>query len=266
MVQGSMPNPTLYGLLNRGYFPKELPPAFNTHSFARAVRNTSLLPHGFLTASRKNTKNINYSYLARANSRRRLGIINPIDYLELAVCIIDNWRDINPILLQSKSSITTPQYSGPPNRAFTYKHIENFNIRKATIRSRSKYLLKADISQFYHSIYTHSITWAIHTKPFVKANINNRVIMRNLSGDKLDRLIRRSQENQTIGIPIGPDTSYLIAEIILSICDKELRKARVSNYLRFIDDYEFGCESLQVAESYKYIFLNTYIIIRMQMY
>jgi hypothetical protein len=67
----------------------------------------------------------------------------------------------------------------------------------------------------------------------------------------LDKLVRHSQDNQTIGIPIGPDTSFLIAELILSVCDERLQKKKITRLTRYIDDYEFGCESLQIAESHR---------------
>jgi len=84
-----MYKPTLFGLISRGYFPKELPPAFNTRSLAMVAKNPATLPPEF-TNPRKPTKNINHNYLARANSRRRLGILNPIDYVALSITVINN--------------------------------------------------------------------------------------------------------------------------------------------------------------------------------
>lgn len=37
-------------LLSKGYFPKELPPAFTTEKFARAVTQTSFTPDNCLVA------------------------------------------------------------------------------------------------------------------------------------------------------------------------------------------------------------------------
>jgi hypothetical protein len=69
-----------------------------------------------------------------------------------------------------------------------------------------------------------------------------------LIGNELDRLVRDSQDKQTIGVPIGPDTSLLIAEIILSSVDEALKKAGITNGLRYIDDYDFGFQTLAEAE------------------
>ena len=115
-----MSTPTLFGLISRGYFPKELPPAFNTRSFAKIARNPAALPKEF-TNPHKPTKNVNHSYLARANSRRRLGIVNPIDYVALSIGIINNWKQLRTIHNKTRVSLTSPVYHGPPNRAFGYK-------------------------------------------------------------------------------------------------------------------------------------------------
>jgi hypothetical protein len=65
----------------------------------------------------------------------------------------------------------------------------------------------------------------------------------------LDRLIRNSQDGQSVGVPIGPDTSFLVAEIILSANDAVLSTKGIKNAFRVVDDYEFGCDSISEAES-----------------
>jgi hypothetical protein len=52
-----------------------------------------------------------------------------------------------------------------------------------------------------------------------------------------------------MGIPIGPDTSLLIAEILLSAVDKKIkRKVSTVRAFRFIDDYELAVSSRDHAE------------------
>ncbi len=106
-------------------------------------------------------------------------------------------------------------------------------------------LVIADISEFYHSIYTHSIPWALHTKATAKANRGLQ-----LFGNAIDKLIRESQDGQTMGIPIGPDSSFVIAEILLTTIDAELvRRIPGIRGLRFIDDYELSCSDMAPAEA-----------------
>jgi hypothetical protein len=55
----------------------------------------------------------------------------------------------------------------------------------------------------------------------------------------LDKLIRDSQHGQTTGIPIGPDTSFIIAEILLARCDQALQaKQGQLTGIRWIDEFE----------------------------
>jgi hypothetical protein len=117
--------------------------------------------------------------------------------------------------------------------------------RRANIRSKARYVLQADVNQLYHSIYTHSIPWAIHGKSTAKAKQKSPALL----GNVLDRLVRNSQDRQSVGIPIGPDTSFLIAEVILTANDSKLLSNGIRNGFRAIDDYEFGFDSLNEAES-----------------
>ena len=115
---------------------------------------------------------------------------------------------------------------------------------RASIRATSRFILRTDISRFYPSIYTHSIPWAIHTKAFAKSNRKKANL-----GNRLDRWIQNGQDGQTIGVPIGPDTSLVIAEVILSAVDIEIRKRLPSvKVMRHVDDYEFGLRSHSEAE------------------
>jgi hypothetical protein len=95
--------------------------------------------------------------------------------------------------------------------------------------------LTADISRFYPSIYTHSIPWALNTKAVSKADISPALL-----GIVLDMLVRNSQDGQTVGIPIGPDTSLLIAEIVMSAVDQRLAPRIDGSGYRYIDDFELS--------------------------
>ena len=69
---------------------------------------------------------------------------------------------------------------------------------------------------------------------------------------KLDRLVRACNRNQTIGIPIGPDTSRVVSELVLSRIDHELKKngsgLKKRQVFHNIDDYEIGVENTTEAE------------------
>jgi Reverse transcriptase (RNA-dependent DNA polymerase) len=73
----------------------------------------------------------------------------------------------------------------------------------------------------------------------------------NLYGNLIDLLSRNTQDAQTIGLPVGPDTSRLIAEIVGSAIDNEVQK-KISKskgrVFRFVDDFTIGCHDTAEAE------------------
>src|SRR3546814_11832432 len=72
--------------------------------------------------------------------------------------------------------------------------------------------VKTDSTRVYPSIYTHSIAWAILGKAHVKAS-HHTTAFKGHFANHLDKAVGAGQEGQTIGIPIGPDTSRIIAEL-----------------------------------------------------
>jgi hypothetical protein len=98
---------------------------------------------------------------------------------------------------------------------------------------------------YYPSIYTHSIPWALHTKITAKAKRHDKKLL----GNRLDALVRKTQHDQTIGIPIGPDSSVIIAEIIGTEIDRYLRD-KIPDLVgyRYVDDMYFYFDDQAKAE------------------
>src|SRR5205085_4688237 len=96
------------------------------------------------------------------------------------------------------------------------------------------------------SIYTHSIPWALHTKSIAKAQRRTLALL----GNRLDTCVRKLQSDQTVGIPIGPDCSLAIAEIVLCAVDSQMQTSGFMRRrsFRFMDDYEASFDSLAEAE------------------
>ncbi|AXN51813.1 Reverse transcriptase (RNA-dependent DNA polymerase) [Mycobacterium marinum] len=106
--------------------------------------------------------------------------------------------------------------------------------------------LKTDISQFYPSIYTHAVDWSIRGKARAKKDVRGRGL-----GPDLDKLLRNSRGGQTIGLSVGPDTSWLVAEVVLANIDAALAKkfpAAVRRMARFGDDLTVYASSLGEAD------------------
>lgn len=239
----------LVDLLTRGYFPKELPRPFVTAPFARAITSAAALPGDFAkAASRRNgpptTKAARYSHARGGLLRRRLDICNPLHFFLLSKELIQNWALIQPRVAGTPLSATSPEFKNV-GRAVNGKRAQRDRAELARdARLGRRYILSTDISRFYGSIYTHSIPWALHTKARAKSNRGLGLL-----GNKIDYWVREGQDQQTIGIPIGPDTSLILAELIMQRCDEALiaKLPKLKGY-RFIDDYELSFHTRTEAE------------------
>lgn len=229
-------------LLEAGYFPRELPPIFTTASYAQAV-STSAPP---FQGARSASELLPFSLGRTAGLRRQLAIPNPLGFANLSHAISANWPSIAAHLAHNKLSATSPSPGRAAGRALDPRfRLEALPVRRAVTRAGAKYLLQADIARFYSSVYTHTIPWAVHGKAVAKQQRRNRA----LYGNVLDECVRKCQDDQTVGLPIGPDTSLVIAELILAKVDANLRGlANASNAFRYIDDYEISCRTYRQAE------------------
>ena len=236
--------PNIDSILSKGYFPRELPDPFTTTTFGSVIAsNVSTLPSGFSNLN-LHSKTAIHNLARRGTLRRKLGIPNPINYFQLTYCICQHWTELTRYATRSTISLTPPTDSAPKRAIVDIdKGFSERAPHRAVVRSNARYILQSDISRFYHSIYTHSIPWAMHGKSLAKTDSSDSLL-----GNKLDRLVRNAQDRQTLGIPIGPDTSLLIAEIILSNIDVGLAAQNVTNGFRIMDDYEFAFGTRAEAE------------------
>lgn len=70
-----------------------------------------------------------------------------------------------------------------------------------------------------------------------------------LLGNTLDKLVRAAQDGQTIGIPIGPDTSLIVSELVMCAADQTLSESLPATGFRYVDDIELSFVTRAEAES-----------------
>ncbi|MFD4121152.1 antiviral reverse transcriptase Drt4 [Alcaligenes faecalis] len=242
-------------LLGHNYLPtqrrkkEELPPLFSSVTFTptAAAPLLTMTPankaRGFDLVEYRATK---FNAVARTYA-----IPHPIAYAQLAKCIADNWREIEPYQLSNVSMIRPRQHADGRLIIMDY---ENFSARASRMRNlafNQRYVAKADIASCFPSVYTHAIPWAIVGKAAAKLSTKGGW------HNDLDFHARRCVRDETQGIPIGPGTSNIIAEILLSTIDQKLalefkyfRRNRKNGMSRFIDDYSLYCDSFDTAERF----------------
>ena len=239
----------LHSFLAKGYFPRELPPTFTTRSYARYAKTVgSSWPTG------EWTRCVEHSLARPGGLRRPLKIPNPLTFFRLARILTENWSEIRTHTWRERLSASRPHVMRPSSRAVVARYQFGELKRLRALRRRSsRYLLLTDIDQFYPTIYTHAIPWALHTKNVSKASVRSKERKKGhsgLLGDKIDKALQWMNEGQTHGIPIGPDTSLVVAEILLAAADHALLTKKAADFcgFRFVDDYELSFKSLTAAE------------------
>jgi hypothetical protein len=231
-------------LLSHGYFPSQLPPCFKTLDLAN---NYAVLYEEWIALQpppKKEAKvpkapssKAELFSVARAGHQRRVtSLPNPVAQTYLAFHVAQNWRQLVKHYRQSRLSASHPRFLKAGSRAANIPSMQLLYERKILKSAGYRYMLKTDISRFFPTIYTHSVPWALHGKAVAK---RNRKVTSKYFGNLLDLSLRQGQDEQTMGLPIGPDTSHIIAEAIATSVDLELKK-RMKSFpagFRYVDDY-----------------------------
>jgi hypothetical protein len=242
-------------LLDNGYFPESyvLPPCFRVEK--RPVRPILYyqVPKSFANRTKYKVDICECCSVHFPKGRltdRTFGLIDPQIHNDIAFHIARHWKGFVAALFPSDSMVTSYSFPLPvdsrrPGRLghlrsgrMIYEFLGMLDDDLASIAYRYSHLVRADIKNFYPSIYTHSIAWALHGKATARSARNDY----RLWGNRLDRLFQNANDGCTNGIPIGPIVSDLIAELIASAVDVELseavREADVDcELVRFKDDY-----------------------------
>lgn len=231
-------------LLDYGLFPEKIDKIFTSHTFGAWVRENDIKKY-----QKNEFSNIVFHLTRNNNAPRILNIPHPIAYHRLAKAIRNNWMEISNKIGEVDDyfdrSMIIPKPNNLSKRLVSMLSYDQTNDQKFLTLEKSfeaKYLVHADIANCYPSIYSHAVPWALVGKKEAKGN-NDKKLWYN----KLDFAIRSTQRNETVGIPIGPDTSSIISELILSQIDKRLSDYK---YFRYIDDYKCYCKSKEEADTF----------------
>ncbi|WP_294209666.1 RNA-directed DNA polymerase [uncultured Chryseobacterium sp.] len=278
-------------IIEKGYFPKELPPPFNTDKFGKQSPyilrkwnkfETNLKkPVGTETTRQAKSRykpilaKYNISKLFEYNiakgqySRRKIEVPHPQTYFFLCQEIVKNWKLVNSIFSLSKFSESKLYSEAKTKRSVRTKSRSwsKFRNKLTEISFDYKVQLKIDITNYYPTIYTHSIPWSILgkdvSKQYFKIKSENASVFTTLVSsdinakkyqiaDNIDTLVRNCNDKQSIGLPIGPDSSFILSEMLGSRLDKEIAEnINDIDYkcIRYYDDYYFYTNNIGDAEA-----------------
>lgn len=237
-------------LLTKGFYPEPniLPPSFCSETIKLKSK-----PYNKDINDLTRRTLLSISYPKSLLSARVFSIQHPYNYHDIVYYLHDNWLAIIKKLFNDQTKIypyslpipiskeKQPNLSTLRSGRLIYEWVkmaENDLVQDAVNYS---FLVKTDITNFYPSIYTHSIAWALEDREKAFGDKGNT-----LPGNKVDRLIQYANDARTNGIPIGSALSDLIAELVLCDIDKtvSMRLADLDFVaVRFKDDYRALCKT-----------------------
>jgi hypothetical protein len=185
------------------------------------------------------------------NIPRHLGIPHPESYAIQALAIKKHWDEIQTHCDHSTGSISriyVRPVGGGRIFEMNYKGSDRFQLEEDESRwlTGARFVVHADISACFPSIYTHSVPWAMHSRNAAK---KKRGLL-DLAGNLLDKCTQNTRDRQTNGLLIGPHASNIISEIILTSVDRELISKGYRKLKRHIDDYEYYANTYEEAEKF----------------
>ena len=234
-----------YQLLGKGLFPEVLPPCFVSSDIKRALAGLIGKLEKKQFQGKRSAAYSRYSGTKHDGNRRLYGTPNPILYLNVCSFIQNNWKTFEGRFKSSPFSISTPRIGGESDdRAIIVPTLSELPEKVSSKIRFAPFVLKADISQFFASIYTHTIPWSAHGVAAAKLDRDKK--SKKVRFNKLDFFVQNTQSAQTRGLLVGPDAFRLIAEFIACDIDANLQEFAsplIIGAARHVDDFYIGVKS-----------------------
>jgi hypothetical protein len=232
-------------LLQKGYLPENLPPAFQSEELGKelAVHST------WLGDGKTTVRAAPFNASKRGMTRREFSFVHPTTAHDLAHFMGERETQLTAFFERSPFSLSCPRSTPSGDRAVEIASHSEIEGQRLSRLARYRFIARTDISRFYHSIYTHSVPWAIHGKAASKAD--RSPTSASLYANRLDLILRAGQDGQTVGIPVGPDTSRFVAEAIGTAIDLEFIRRGGNErckVIRHVDDVWIGADTHEDAE------------------
>ena len=239
------------GFLAYVFFAEKMPPVFSSVQFFDYCQTF----RGQFSFDRD--EYISFRTMRNIGIPRQMGIPTPMSYQGLCATLRDNWKKIQQHFHAQTDSQSYRLSRIHIRKEFNSKRIFEMNYKNWRVdgnpesdlliheKGVGRYLVKADISNCFPSIYSHSIPWALAGKKQAKDTKNDKSLWYN----QIDKACQDVKYGETHGLLIGPHASNLISELILTVVDKRLYEEGY-RYTRNIDDYDCYVDSYDRAECF----------------
>jgi len=237
--------------LAKGVLPSGLTPSFHTNKlFALWKKCLSSACRTELQAFSSHLVPFTFPRPGIEGRRRVAHILNPILAVRMAVVISEHWGKFRRKLSEKKNCLFETSLPIIDQEGLRYLSPALTHTKLSTVLESIHLiypsLIKFDIQSFYPSIYTHSLEWAMVGKAAAKRKCDScseKQKKAYKAGQQLDSAIRNGQNKETYGLPIGPDSSFLAAELVgksiaLNLVS-ELKKSGLDDFflVRHVDDF-----------------------------
>lgn len=249
-------------LKGSSYFNGDLPSYI---SFEPILNDVATVLNGgnyaaFQAANPDDSPDVNYNFVANKDGRfawRPYELIHPAIYVSLVnlICEHENWALITQRLAEFENGAV--DCCSAPVMSLDEQTDQATQVRSwwQRVEQRSlkyslefSHVLHTDVTDCYGSLYTHSISWALHGQAVAKENKSKNILL----GNKIDSHIRAGRYGQTNGISQGSVLMDFVAEIVLGYVDERITATLGMSddfrILRYRDDYRIFANSDVRAE------------------
>lgn len=238
----------LAAFLKTAYIPAEIPPAITTRYFSEFCQtNFTFLKTHQQNLIKITTKYDTFTAPRTASGRRNLALVHPHSQVSLSMLLSEHKNKIKTIISRGKGTLYSVKEDSVRGKAFEGLDFRKWDACTAKICSENSFILKADISRFFYTAYTHSIPWAIVGKEKAKSWLeNDKSKLSRHWAHQLDRALQSCQSRETFGFPVGPDTSRIVAELLLSGIESDVQFSSAIQgrmFTRLMDDYVIGFDT-----------------------
>jgi len=236
-------------LLKSHYLADEIPSVVTTTPFALfCAANYATLPPADEGLKRVTMYGI-FSAHRTTQTRRVLALPHPASQLALCQILAENRDEIAKTIRRSGLTLYNTKEDVAHDRLFVGIDFDARTAREAEVLARYPFVLVADIANFFHTVYSHSLPWAVLGKQSVKDTLDldrqdpRRRAFNGHWVSRLDTATQRGNSRETFGIPVGPDTSRILAELLLSGLHSNTTLAEIlkdREGYRLVDDFFIG--------------------------
>lgn len=258
-----------YFLQAQNYCNIKLPRYYNFQPLLDSLSNSKAIKDVSLKSATKSER-VNYKFYHNKDGNfawRQFQIINPVIYINLVDLICDktNWEFLQKRFEQFRQNdriqcCSIPLVSDDSDNSKSTAILnwwEEVEQRSIELALDYPIMLNTDVTDCYGSLYTHSISWALHD---IERSKENRALGKKELGDNIDEKLRSMSYGQTNGIPQGSVLMDFVAEMVLGYVDMKLsqriesynqknEQSKIVNYhiLRYRDDYRIFANSDEQA-------------------